>query len=176
MPRISRRFLGRRTTTYLGRWMRVLVGQASFRRSKASDEELPRVCYVDADIAVHAMLGEEIDAKFLPSLGETPLTVQRDNIGENLTSFVIVHQVQKLKRQIGGRRRKATVDGRSVVVVYSGVLMMQGAIENPTSQRPRREHSGDERLKLYVAMIELVGDGALKLYLVGLEAADMSGG
>ena len=58
------------------------------------------------------------------------------------------------------------------MVVYTCVLMMQSAVEYPARKRVGREHAGDKRLKLDVAVIKFIGYGTRQLHFDGLKAAE----
>lgn len=54
--------------------------------------------------------------------------------------------------------------------------MVQCAVEDPSSYALRLKHTGDKRLELDVAVVELGRNRARKLKLVGLEAWKKSAG
>ena len=91
---------------------------------KAADEEFAGVGDVVADIAVHGVFGEKVDAKLLAGFGEAPSAVEAEDVCIDAAAAVIVDQVEELERHVFAWVGKGAVDGCFVVVVDAGVLVM----------------------------------------------------
>lgn len=136
----------------------------------AADEELAGKGNVDVDVAVHGVLGEQVDAEFGAGLGEAPLGVEGEHVGEDAAALVEVHELEELQRHVAAGGREGAEDGAAVVVVDACELVVEGAVEDPATQAVRGEHAGHEGLEFDVAVVELGWDGPAELELVGLEA------
>ena len=75
----------------VGGRVRFLLEGRLVRIFEATNEELAAVGYVNVDVAMHGMLGKQIDAELFPSFGEAPLAIERDNISVNTAAVVVVH-------------------------------------------------------------------------------------
>lgn len=138
----------------------------------SADEELARVRDVHRHVAVHGMLAQQVDAKLLARFREPPLAVQRDDVREDAAGAVVLHKLEELAGEVVQGRGKLAVLRLAVVVVDAGVLVVQGAVEQPAAETLRIEHALDKGAELDVAVVQLRRDGALELQLDGLEAAD----
>ena len=136
----------------------------------AADEEFAAERDVDAHIAMHCMLTQQIDTEFLARFSEAPLAVESEDVGEDSAAFVVVNEVKEFEGEVFGGRWEGTVFGRAVVVIDTIVLVMQGVVEDATAEGGRGEHAFDEGFEFDVAVIEAGWDGAGELDLVGLKA------
>lgn len=142
--------------------------------SQTTYEELAREGDVDIDIAVHSMFRQEVYAELFAGFGEAPLPVKGEDVCEDAAAFIPVDEIKELESHVFGRGGERAVDGGAVIVVDARVLVMEGTVEDATSQGFGVEHAGDERSEFNVTMVEGCGDGSLKLELVGLEAGQVS--
>ena len=136
----------------------------------AADEEFAAESDVDAHIAMHCMLAQQIDTEFLARFSEAPLAVESEDVGEDSAAFVVVDEVKEFEGEVFGGRWEGTIFGRAVVVIDAIVLVMQGVVEDATTEGGRGEHTFDEGFEFDVTVVEAGWDGAGELDLVGLEA------
>ena len=136
----------------------------------AADEEFAAECDVDAHIAMHCMLTQQIDTELLARFSEAPLAVESEDVGKDSAAFVVVYKVEEFEGEVFGGRGDRTVFGRAVVVVNAVVLVMQGVVEDATTEGGRGEHTFDEGFEFDVAVVEARWDWAGELDLVGLKA------
>lgn len=116
------------------------------------------------------MFAQQVDTKLLARLGESEHAVQRDDIGEDATSLVVVDHVEKLERHLSPGTFQHSILGLWVEIVYALVLVMQGLVEQLAAEAGPLEHTPDESLELDVAVVHLIWHRALQLDLVCLEA------
>jgi len=147
-----------------------VVGGVVGAGGEAADEELAGEGDVDINVAVHGVFGEQIDAELLARLGEAPLAVEGEDVGEDAAALVEMDEFEELARHGGRGGREGAVHSAAVVVVDARVLVVQGAVEDAAAQAVRGEHAGDEGLEFDVAVVEVEWDGAAELELVGWEA------
>lgn len=66
--------------------------------TQPADEELAAVGDINVDVAVHCVFAEQIDAELLARFREAPLSIKRDDVCEDATPTVKVHQLEELER------------------------------------------------------------------------------
>lgn len=120
---------------------------------EATNEEFAAEGYINVDIAMHRMLGKQIDAELLPCFGEAPLAIERDHVGVNTPTAVVVHQLEEFEGHFDGWGGKGAVYGGTIVVVDVRVLVMQSTVEYTTTQGFGIEHAGNEWLEFHIAMV-----------------------
>ena len=118
---------------------------------------------------MHRMFAQQVDSKFLASLRKAELTVQSDHIGEDPSILTPVEKLQKLLRKFSAGFWETPVKRTAVEVIDSLVLVMKRLVQNSSSQALRLEHARYKRPEFHIAMIQLAGHGATKLYLDGLK-------
>lgn len=134
------------------------------------DKKLARAGNVRRDVGVHRVLAQEVDAELLARLGEAEERVERDDVREEAPALVKVRHLEELERGFLAARREHAVLGARVKVVDAGVLFVEDLVENAPPDSGGGEHGADDGAELDVAVVELWGDGAGELDLVGLEA------
>ena len=97
------------------------VGKGGF---ETTDEEFAGEGDVDADVAVHGVFGEEVDAELLAGFREAPEAVEGEDVGEDAATGVVVDEVEELRGEGFGGGGEGAVDGGAVVVVDAGVLVV----------------------------------------------------
>lgn len=98
------------------------------------------------------------------------MTIESEDVGEDSAAFVEVHEFEEFEGEVFGGRWEDTVFGSAVEVVDAVVLVMQGVVEDATTEGGRGEHTFDKGFEFDVAVIEAGWDGAGKLDLIGLKA------
>ena len=158
----------------LCRWMRFLFFRVFPGVLEAADKELAGPGDVNAHVTMHGVFREEVDAELFAGFGEAPLAVEGEDVGENAATAVEVDEVEEFESHVFGRARKGTVDRGAVEVINAGVLVMEGTVEETTTEGVIRKHSGYEGLEFYVAVVELLGYRSGELELVRFEAVTTS--
>ena len=120
---------------------------------ETADEEFAGEGDEDADVAVHGVFGEEVDAEFLAGFGEAPEAVEGEDVGEDAAAAVVVDEVEELEGQFFGGGGEAAVDGGAVVVVDVGVLVVEGAIQKPSAEGAGVEHACHEWFEFDVSVV-----------------------
>ena len=120
---------------------------------EATDEKLAAEGNVHVHVTVHGVFRQQVDAELLARFREAPLAVEGEDIGVDATPAVVVHQVEELNGHFSTRLWKRAVDSGTIIVVNTRVLVVQGTVEDATTQGLGVEHAGDEWFKFYVAMI-----------------------
>ena len=142
-----------RAAADIGRWVGFLVIGVLAGIFETADEEFAGEGDEDADVAVHGVFGEEVDAEFLAGFGEAPETVEGEDVGEDAAAVVVVDEVEELEGHFFGGEGEAAVDGGAVVVVDPGVLVVQSAVEEPSAKRPGIEHACHEWFEFDVSVV-----------------------
>jgi hypothetical protein len=117
------------------------------------------------------VLAQQVDAKLLTRLGEPEHAVQRDDIGEDATSLVVVNHLEKFERHLPAGTVQHSVLGLRVEIVYPLVLVVQRLVEQLAAEAGPLEHTPDKSLELDVAMVHLIWHRAPQLDLVCLKTA-----
>lgn len=128
---------------------------------QSPNEKLARERNIYAHVAVHGMLAQQIDAEFFAGLCKAPLSVQSDHVSEDAAALVPMKKLQELFSHFDTRLPIDAIYRALVVIVYSRMLVTQGAVEYATAQRMRREHTGHEWLELDIAMVKRFRNRAL---------------
>ena len=106
-------------------------------------------------VRVHRMLAKQVDPEFLARFREPKHPVERDDIGENPSTLVVMYHVQKLQRHVSPGSIEPPMFCQLVEIIYPLVLMMQCFIEQTTPNPFCREHALDKRTKIDVSMVQL---------------------
>lgn len=118
---------------------------------------------------MHRMFAQQVDAKLFASLCEAELTVQGDHIGEYPSILTPVQKLQELLCKFSAGFWEAPVKRTAVEVIDSLVLVMKRLVQDSSAQALCLEHARYKRPEFHIAMIQLAGNGASKLYLNGLK-------
>lgn len=100
------------------------------------------------------MFRQHVDAEFFAGFRKTPLTVEREDVGEDAAAFVPVDEFEEFQCHFFRGNGEGAIDGGAVVVVNAGVLVVKGAIENAAAQGFGVEHAGNEGFEFDVAVVE----------------------
>jgi hypothetical protein len=119
---------------------------------------------------VHGVFAQQVDTKLLARLGESEHAIQRDDIGEDAASLIVVDHFEKLERHLPPGTFQHAILGLWVEVVYALVLVMQRLVEQLAAEAGPLEHTPDKSLELDVAVVHLIWNRTLQLNLVCLEA------
>lgn len=92
---------------------------------ETTHKELAGAGNVGGHIRMHGVLGQEVDAKFLTSLGEAHKAVERNDVGKDAAAFIEMNHAQELKGSfLGARLKRAPLCG-IVEVIDAIVLFVQ---------------------------------------------------
>lgn len=89
------------------------------------NKKLARASNVDIHIAVHGMLGQQINAEFFACFGEAEESVDCYDIGEDSAAFVVVDHFEELEGGFFGTGWDDAVFGCVAEIVDSGVLVVE---------------------------------------------------
>ena len=94
-----------------------------------SDKEFTTEGNVDAHIAVHSMLAQQVDAELLASFGEAKLSIQSKDVGEDATPLVVMDKFEEFFGQIDAGLLEDAILCALVKVVNPRVLVVQRSIQ-----------------------------------------------